>query len=185
MPEGISFHMRLLPALLVFTLAGATAAPAHAMLYAADQLSLTVDGENGSFNGMSHSGTLLVLRNLGPEACTVTGSPQIFFTDAAGATLPITRAVPRGMHPGPVVLPETILPEAELTSRLRWVSGEVYPHSQCFTPATLVVVIGGRKLTTPLAARICGPANKVTYDMTRLVPDPTEASPSSRGRSSP
>jgi hypothetical protein len=174
--------MRLLSALLAFALAGAAAASAHAAPCAADQLSLAVDGENGNFNGMSHSGTLLVLRNLGPAACTVAGFPKILFTDAANATLPITRVVPRGMHPGPVVVPVTILPEAELTSSLRWVSGEVYPHSQCFVPAALVVVIGDQKLTTPLAAHICGRSGKVTYDMTRLVPDPTEASPSSQSR---
>lgn len=174
--------MKFSLALLIFALAYVAVVPAQATPCSADQLSLAVDNENGNFNGMSHSGTLLVLRNLGPEACTVAGFPKILFTDAANTTLPITRQVPRGMHPGPVVRPVTILPEAELTSRLRWVSGEVYPHSQCFTPATLVVVIGDQKLTTPLAARICGPANKVTYDMTRLVPDPTEASPSSQGR---
>lgn len=175
--------MRFLPALpafvLIFILAGATAAAAHAAPCTADQLSLAVDNENGNFNGMSHSGTLLVLRNLGPAACTVAGFPKVLFTDAANATLPITRSAPRGMHPGPVVRPVTILPEAELTSRLRWVSGEVYPHSQCFTPAALVVVIGDQKLTTPLDARICGPSGKVTYDMTRLVPDPTTSAASS------
>jgi len=174
--------MRFLPALpafvLIFILTGATAAAAHAAPCTADQLSLAVDNENGNFNGMSHSGTLLVLRNLGPAACTVAGFPKVLFADAANATLPITRAIPRGMHPAHVVVPVTILPEAELTSRLRWVSGEVYPHSQCFTPSALVVIIGGQKLTTPLAARICGPSGKVTYDRTRLVPDPTEASPS-------
>lgn len=174
--------MRFLSAPLALVLAGAMAASAHAAPCIANQLSLAVDGENGNFNGMSHSGTLLVLRNLGPAACTVAGFPKILFTDAANTTLPITRTVPRDMHPGPVVRPVTILPEAELTSRLRWVSGEVYPHSQCFAPAALVVVIGGQKLTTPLAAHICGPSGKVAYDMTRLVPDPTAASSSSPNR---
>src|SRR5665213_3595878 len=160
--------------LLSFALVNAALLPvAHAAPCTGDQLSLAVDGENGNFDGMSHSGTLLVLRNLGTAACTVAGFPQLLFTDAANTTLPIARAVPRGMHPGPVILPATILPQAELTSRLTWVSGEVYTPSQCFSPTALTVVIGDQKLTTPLTAHICGPANKVTYNMTRLVPDPS------------
>lgn len=183
--------MRFFLALLALILTNAALASAHATPCTANQLSLAVDSEGGAFNGMSHSGTLLVLRNLGTTACTVAGFPELLFTDSANAALPIVRAIPRGMlrgmHPGPVVLPVTILPEAELTSRASWVSGEVYDHSQCLTPAALTVVIGGQRLTTPLTARICGPANygpanKVTYNMTKLVPDPTEPLHSSQSR---
>jgi hypothetical protein len=166
--------MKFSLALLTLILTNAALVSAHATPCTTDQLSVAVDGEGGAFNGMSHSGTLLVLRNLGPGACTVAGFPELLFTDSTNATLPIARAVPRGMHPGPVVLPVTIMPEAELTSRVTWVSGEVYDHSQCLTPAALSVVIGGQRLSTPLTAHICGPRNKVTYNMTKLVPDPTE-----------
>lgn len=50
--------MRFLSAPLALVLAGAMAASAHAAPCIANQLSLAVDGENGNFNGMSHSGTL-------------------------------------------------------------------------------------------------------------------------------
>jgi hypothetical protein len=138
----------------------------------AEQLSLGFDGENGAFDGMSHSGALLVVRNLGPGACRLPGLPQLSFKDPAGQALPIARQAPVGMHPGPVVLPVTLVVGAEATAPLRWVSGEVYSPSRCFTPATASLAIGAANLTSPFQGRICGPAKGASFEQPPLRLDP-------------
>ncbi|HEX7820827.1 MAG TPA: DUF4232 domain-containing protein [Sphingobium sp.] len=144
----------------------------------ADQLSLAFDGEGGAFNGMSHGGTLLVIRNLGPKACRMPGLPRLSFRDADGKPLPIVRKAPRGMHPGPVVVPVGVAAGAELTAPLRWVSGEVYDRSQCLTVASVAVQVaagpvGTGTLQGGFAARICGEAgSEVEFDQPGLRADP-------------
>jgi hypothetical protein len=48
------------------------------------QLSIGLDREGGAFNGMSQSGALLVVRNVGPIACKTPGLPVLTFQDVAG-----------------------------------------------------------------------------------------------------
>ena len=124
---------------------------------------------------MSHSGTLLVLRNLGTAvACRVELRPEIGFVDGA-KPLPITLEIPgaRFMHPGPVMMPVVIPPGAEVTSKLRWVSGEVYENSVCFTPTAITVTIQGQVQQSGLAAHLCGDKAKgVTFEATPLAADP-------------
>jgi Protein of unknown function (DUF4232) len=162
--------------LLALTLAAPAAYAAAVPACTANQLSLTLDAENGNFDGMSHSGTLLVLRNIGPDACSVPAFPTLTFRDAAHATLAITGRTPGflpGMGHGPVMLPAIVASGAELTSSLRWVSGDVYDHGTCLSPATLSVTIGGTELSTTLIGNICGESpTKITYTSTRLNPDP-------------
>ena len=147
----------------------------------ASDLSLGTDAENGSFDGMSHSGTLLVVRNLGPVACTVPARPELTFLDGVkqgSKPLPLKLEIPgsRFMHPGPVMLPVVIAPQAEVTSKLRWVSGEVYEQSVCYTPAAIAIAFRGESQQTPLTSRMCGDRTKgVTYEQTPLVPDPRSA----------
>ena len=149
----------------------------------ASDLSLGTDSEHGNFNGMSHAGTLLVLRNVSSAACRVPARPEIGFVDGAkmsglaphGVPLPIKLNVPgaRYMHPGPVILPVVIAPDAEATSKLRWVSGEVYDHNLCFNPTTITVTLQGEEQRASLSAHICGDkSNGVTFEATPLAPDP-------------
>lgn len=133
-----------------------------------EQLSLGFDGENGAFDGMSHSGALLVVRNLGPQACRLPGLPQLGFRDAAGHALPIARQAPRGMHPGPVILPISLPVGAEATTPLRWVSGEVYSPSRCYSPTSASLAIGAASLTTSFQSRICGPAKGASFEQPPL-----------------
>ncbi|MEO6804446.1 MAG: DUF4232 domain-containing protein [Granulicella sp.] len=156
-------------------LTAATASAATVRPCTANQLSLALDGENGNFTGMSHDGTLLVLRNLSPDACTIPAFPMLIFRDAGGAQLPITREIlgMRGMHPGPVVLPAIIAPDAEVTATLRWVAGDVYNHGVCVKPATLSINIDGTEQTTKFGGQLCGKfAAAITFTSTRLQPDP-------------
>lgn len=120
------------------------------------QLSITTGGNPGDFGGMSHSGTLLVVRNRSRRACSVPGLPPISFRDSAGHVVPIVRNAPVGMHPGPVVRPVRLAPGAVASTPLRWVSGAVYDRSRCYTTAS--VALAGRR--APLAAHICGEAGR-------------------------
>ena len=125
----------------------------------AGALRLRLDSGNGEFNGMSHSGVLVMLRNAGARACRVPGLPLVEALDATGAALPVARQVPPGMHPGPVIVPVRIAPGAAVSTPLRWVTGPVFDHSRCFTPAKLRVTAGAVVLAAPWdGGQVCGEA---------------------------
>jgi hypothetical protein len=139
----------------------------------AAQLSLTFDSESGSFDGMSQSGTLLVLRNIGGQICTVPGRPPLEFEDAAQHKLPISLQTPPGMHPGPVILSVAVPVGAEATGELHWVSGEVYDSSQCFSPAFVAITFDTGTLRAPFTGSICGPSGQdAKYRFAYLKRDP-------------
>lgn len=139
----------------------------------ATQLSFALDDENGYFNGMSHSGTLLVLRNLGPNACTVPGRPELGFEDAAHHSLPISLGVPHGMHPGPVIPPVAIPAGAEVTSQLRWVSSDAFGSNNSLSPAFISLSIGIDILRLKFTGQLFAAVNKQpTYSVTLFKRDP-------------
>lgn len=130
------------------------------------QIAVSSDGEDGAFNGMQQSGTLLILRNTGRRACTVPGLPEVRLLDAAGRIAPITRAVPVGMHPGPVVLPVTIRPGGMVSTPLHWIEGPVFSHNRCYDTTRVTVRIGDRVRSADLRAHVCGNADQgsATFD---------------------
>ncbi len=140
----------------------------------ASQLSITFDGENGNFSGMSQSGTLLVVRNIGATACRVPALPELHFEDSAHQALSIERQVPKGMHPGPVVVPVGIAPGAEATALLHWVSGDVYDGHHCVSSATAIVQIGASEYRQTFSGHFCSPANTpATFTQAWLKTDST------------
>jgi Protein of unknown function (DUF4232) len=143
------------------------------------QLSLDLDDEGGNFAGMSHSGTLLVLRNLGPEVCSVPARAAVGFEDAQQHPIHVTLESPVEMHPGPVLMPVAVPVGAELTTELRWVLGDVYDGHNCVSPAFLTVTVGTDVMRVEFTRRtLCGPAGKpVSYSMTPLRRDPVYTAP--------
>ncbi|MBM9400181.1 DUF4232 domain-containing protein [Gluconacetobacter azotocaptans] len=141
----------------------------------AAQLSLGLDDENGQFDGMSQSGTLLVIRNLGPGACAVAALPVLRFEGRDHERLAMARRPPAGMHPGPVLPPVAVAADAELTARLHWVSGDVFDDGHnCVTPDTIVLDVPGGPLRWHFGRQMCAPAHATHYfDQTPLRPDPT------------
>ena len=92
-----------------------------------------------------------------------------------GAPLPIRLQIAGAqfMHPGPVMVPVVVAPGAEVTSMLRWVSGEVFEHNVCFNPTQITVTIAGEAQRTRMAAHMCGDQAKgVTFEATPLAADP-------------
>jgi hypothetical protein len=149
------------PALLSLLLVVGVATPAQvaAPPPCAGRISIALDTEDGAFDGMSHSGALLVVRNIGPNACKIMALPMLRFEDAAGRALPIVRA-PVAMHPGPVVPPIAIGRGAEATTALRWVSSDAYGANNCVAPARLVLERGQARHAVEFGFKLCGPAGK-------------------------
>ncbi len=139
---------------------------------AAGQLTLSFDDEDGGFDGMSHAGTLLVVRNIGASACRVPALPRLVFTGPEGTVLPIAFRAPAGLHPGPAVPPIGIAPGAAVTAALLWVSQDVYEPGRCFSPARVAVALGAASLAQPFSGRVCGPRDAAaTYQQQWLKPD--------------
>jgi hypothetical protein len=144
----------------------------------ASQLSVGLDQEGGYFDGMSHSGTLLVLRNLGPQDCSVSAQPTLAFEDAQHHPVHVSMQTPAAMHPGPVILPVAVPVGAEITSEMRWVSGDVYDGHNCVSPAYVTIPLGADRLSVQFNGTLCGPAGQPpTYTMTPLRRDPVYTPP--------
>jgi hypothetical protein len=153
------------------------AAPPSAPLCSAMQLKLSTDAKDGDFNGMSHSGTLVVLRNTG-RACSLQPFPEVTLY-GGNHPLNVTFAPPGAqfMHPGPVVLPVAIAAGGQVSSGLRWVSGQVFDQSVCLQSTSLHVKIEGIDLTTPLHGTLCGDSVKgVQAELARWAPVSTSSS---------
>jgi hypothetical protein len=164
-------------AVVLILAASASAAPVQPvsalLACTAAQLSLTFDDEGGPFNGMSQSGTLLVLRNIGSATCLVSGRPSLTFEDASNSKLPISLEVPPGMHPGPVITPVPVPAGAEATGEIHWVSGEVFDNSHCFTPAFVSIQFASDVLRAPFTGHLCAPAGQeAKYRFAYLKRDP-------------
>ncbi len=175
--ETRSSFVTYVAAFLLLNLASSIAA-ALSPSCSASQLSFGLDQEGGYFDGMSHSGTLLVLRNLGPQACSVSAQPMLAFEDAQHHPLHVSLQTPTGMHPGPVILPVVIPVGAEVTSKMRWVSGDVYDGHNCVSPAYVTIQVGAGSLSVPFNGTSCGPVGPPpTYTMTPLRRDPVYTPP--------
>lgn len=122
----------------------------------AGEVQLSFDGRDGEYTGMSHDGALMVLRNTSSRTCSVPKRPQLTFTDAAGKTVPLQVNIPRGMHPGPVLVPVTLAPGASAQSTLRWVVGPVYDKNTCVDAAQAAITLPGGKASTDLKMHVCG-----------------------------
>lgn len=145
----------------------AVSTPSRPGTCSAAQLALSLDGGDGRFNGMSHSGTMLILRNTGKASCTMPARPLVQFTDNDRKPLDIVMQTPVGMHPGPVLLPIEIAAGASVTSDLRWVSGNVYDHGHCEAPAFITLVLDKGTVSSAFSGHLCGAGGKPSsYSMT-------------------
>lgn len=124
----------------------------------AGNMSLKLDDRNGEFDGMSQSGAMLVVRNTGKATCTLGVLPELTFADAGHRPLSAERRVPRGMHPGPVLLPVQLRAGKEAESRLHWVASDVFDGGHCIRPARLSVRLEGQSLQVPFGRTMCAPA---------------------------
>lgn len=132
----------------------------------ASQLHLTTDSRDGDFNGMSHSGTELVLRNSGPD-CRLAALPVVTLGNARGRPLPAERKPPVGMHPGPVMIPLSLPRDSRAVIDLRWVSGPVFDANRVMRATRVSIRVGSMALHAPLRATLYGQAGApVTFEQT-------------------
>jgi hypothetical protein len=134
----------------------------------ADRLRVTLDARDGEFNGMSHSGTELSIRNTGQD-CMLVALPTVQLRDARNHIVSAVRRAPRGMHPGPVMVPVRLAAGHRAAAEIRWVAGPVFPHSRSVRAARISVKVGAGMLTAPLTATLYGAVGQpVTFEQTPL-----------------
>lgn len=133
-----------------------------------DRLRVSLDGRGGDFNGMSHSGTELSIHNSGPD-CMLIALPTVQLRDTRNRIVPAVRQAPRGMHPGPVMVPVRLAAGHRAAAEIRWVAGPVFPRSRRVRATWISVKIGAGTLTAPLAATLYGAVGQpVTFEQTPL-----------------
>ncbi|WP_166669739.1 MliC family protein [Rhodanobacter sp. TND4FH1] len=144
----------------------------------ASQLSLRLDGKDGEFNGMSHSGTMLIVRNNGATSCTIPALPVPRFVDANGQSLEI---VAHAAIPAVPELPPLVLaPGASVESEMRWISGNVYDGGHCESPAQIALPLATEKISSAFTGHLCGAAGSAsTYTLKpfRPMPPPVATAP--------
>ncbi|SDA22596.1 DUF4232 domain-containing protein [Sphingomonas sp. NFR15] len=123
------------------------------------QLRVSLDGRDGAFNGMSHAGTQLSIRNTGRD-CALPALPTIQFRDSRGRVLPAVRRAPVGMHPGPVMLPLRLAGGHRATTDLRWVARPVFSRNRGVHAASITVRIGASTVRVPTTAVLYGETGK-------------------------
>jgi membrane-bound inhibitor of C-type lysozyme len=107
---------------------------------------------------MSHSGTSLVLRNTGTSTCTIPVQPLPDFTGANKQALNITaQSSPDSLRASTTV---ALAPGATVTSDMRWVSGDVYDHGHCESPAIITLRVGKQTVATDFTGQLCGPGGE-------------------------
>jgi membrane-bound inhibitor of C-type lysozyme len=145
-------------------------ANARIIACAPSQLALTLDSAGGRFNGMSHSGTMLVLRNTGAAACTIPARLPPSFAGSDGHTLNILAQTPTGPDAASHS-PITLAPGAVVTSDMRWVSGDVYDNGHCEAPARLTLALDQQRISTAFTGRLCGAGGQPsTYALSTFTP---------------
>lgn len=127
------------------------------------QLSVRLDDRGGYYNGMSQNGTDLVLQNTGKTSCRLPALPELTFSDRHHHTLPVQRKISPGMHPGPVLLPVSIATGEDVRIPLRWVSGEVFEHGHCVSPAYLSLTVPDGERRLPFDRMMCAAAGQSGY----------------------
>jgi membrane-bound inhibitor of C-type lysozyme len=137
------------------SVSGASAAQNPLAACTPAQIAFSLDPGDGRFNGMSHSGTALVLRNFGPVTCTLPTPSLPTFNNANRHVLHIT---PRySPHARPASSTITLAPGTAISSDLHWVSGDVYDGGHCVSPTSITLAIGGYTLTADFTGHLCAP----------------------------
>jgi len=117
----------------------------------AAQLRLTADDHGRGYNGMSHSGTELLIRNVG-QACMLAANPALDMRDARG------RVVARGDASQSRGTPVRLGTGRRGSIELRWVSNAVFEHNRSVHARFIVMRIGTGTLRAPIDATLYGEA---------------------------
>lgn len=154
-------------------------APTGPSACSSSQLDFSLDGGDGRFDGMSHSGTMLVLRNTGKSACTIPPLPLPRLTDANRQPLDIEARDGQDQPQPPAAV--LLASGASATSDLRWVSGDVYDNGHCESPAFVTLALGDQSVSATFTGHLCGAGGQPsTFTMTPFqlrAPDASRSPP--------
>ncbi|QJE02608.1 DUF4232 domain-containing protein [Massilia forsythiae] len=144
--------------------AAVPAAPPAAPACDPARLRLALDGRDGDFNGMSHGGTEVSIRNLGPD-CSLPALLPVALYDARGVKLPVQARTAPAPRPARLRLGGG----HRAAMSLRWVSGPVYARNRSAHVAEVRVQVGAASLRAPLDAVMYGAAGApIALDRTPL-----------------
>ncbi|MFZ4169304.1 DUF4232 domain-containing protein [Enterobacter ludwigii] len=129
----------------------------------ASDMAVHTDDQGGLYDGMSQSGTTLVLHNTSPGACMLPPRPVLTFSDAAHHPMPVERRTVRGMNPGPVLPPVIVPADGKLQILLRWVSSDAFNGGNCTRPAFVSLDLAGGTLTVPFDRQMCAAKGSTGY----------------------
>lgn len=166
---NISFYLcALMPVLICMALpSGLLAADAIALSAAhsctKEQLSVSLDDRDGFYNGMSQSGTEMLLKNTASVVCSVSALPVLIFSDNLHRVLSVQQKYSRVMSPGSVLLPVNIEAGEKVRIPLRWVSGEVFEHTHCFRLEFISLKLPDGDLRLSFNRMMCAPEHESGY----------------------
>ena len=121
------------------------------------QLRLSAENADGRFDGMSHSGTELSIRNVG-RACALPSLTPVVMLNARGRVLPAVREPSPDLPRRRVTRPVRLAAGHRATIDLRWVSGPVFERNRSVVAAIVAVRVGGGLIRAPLGSTLFGPA---------------------------
>ncbi|KFD24818.1 hypothetical protein [Yokenella regensburgei] len=121
------------------------------------------DDLSGLYDGMSQSGTTLVLHNTGPGACMFPPRPALIFSDASYHPMLVERRTVRGMNPGQVLPPVIVPADRELQILLRWLSSDAFDGGNCIRTAFVSMDLAGGTLTVPFDSQMCAAKGSTGY----------------------
>ncbi|WP_332629621.1 DUF4232 domain-containing protein [Citrobacter sp. ESBL3] len=126
-------------------------------------MTVHTDDHSGQYDGMSQSGTTLVLHNTGSRACMLPPRPILTFSDAGHQPMVVERRPARGMNPGPVLPPVIVPADRELQIILGWVSSDAFDGGNCVRPAFVSLALAGGMLTVPFDRQMCAAKGQTGY----------------------
>lgn len=157
------FHPAFYTIIIFSLMATATHAASTTILPCkATNVTLYRDDQDGLYDGMSQSGTSLVLLNSGPTACALPAMPLLTFSHSGQKNSAAQRGV-SGMHPGPVLLPRSLGVGQRARIVLRWFANDVFEAKNCIHPAFVSLSLAASTLRQPFNRTMCAPAGQTGY----------------------
>lgn len=111
-------------------------------------------------------------RVIGPQYRTgfhARRSTLVQLSAARDRIAPAVRQAPRGMHPGPVMVPPRLAGGHRAAAEIRWIAGPVFPRSRSVHVITITLNIGAGMISAPLTAERFGAVGQLaTFAQTLL-----------------
>ncbi len=153
------------------------AAPASDAAPACRAAWLVLTAQDTGAGDARRQGMELRLRNAGPASCLVSPLPDVAVLDAQGRRLDVARTVPgtRFMHPGPVVPPLTLAPNAAVRASLHWDRVPRHVSDACHPLSSVGVSTAQGTVSAAVSGVLCGPGSgPADLAVTRFEPVSTQ-----------